>query len=194
MLLGKLKAIVVCAGALSVVVSSAVVLAQSGEPQKGSVAAAETDRISAMERKLDRILDALDRMTAGASPMRNRVQGLQVPPTTARFEPLPAGDEYVAARDLHSALAPLKAGSGLTSTLTPQGGTIAGADQGGPPAAALASTIAHASQNKAVTDRLDSMEKMMEQFQERLTRLERRLAGSLGLEPAKGADYGEPKR
>jgi RNA polymerase sigma factor (sigma-70 family) len=66
MLIGKLKAIVLCAGTLAVAVSGAAALAQSGTTLAERAAQGDADRISAMEKKLDRILDALDRLTANA--------------------------------------------------------------------------------------------------------------------------------
>jgi RNA polymerase sigma factor (sigma-70 family) len=108
MLLTKLKATVLSLGALGVLVSGAVVLGQSNpdhgrrfiptqELQKAGAAIpsqkaapASDDRTDAVERKLDRILKALDRL-AGSTPGPVNMVDLNPPvehPTT-RAEPLP---------------------------------------------------------------------------------------------------------
>jgi RNA polymerase sigma factor (sigma-70 family) len=159
MLLGKLKAIVLCMGALAVVVSSAVVLAQGGGGTDPAPAGA--DRISAMESKLDRILDALDRMTGTVSTRATRID-----------------------RDFEkSAPAP------PTKTLTKQGAQGARALSIRDPAEYVF----------PVTERLDALEKLMDQVQQRLTHVEgrmaefeKRIAGNFGMRGG-GVDRAQPK-
>jgi hypothetical protein len=67
MLLAKLKAIVLAVGTTAAVVSGSVVLAQVNPTPKRETLPATEDRAAAMERKLDKIIDALDRMTAGSA-------------------------------------------------------------------------------------------------------------------------------
>jgi RNA polymerase sigma factor (sigma-70 family) len=71
MLLSKLKGIALVIGSSLAVVSGAVALGQSG-PGPQSTGPAEFDRMTIMERKLDRIIDALDRMT-GSMPGSSNV-------------------------------------------------------------------------------------------------------------------------
>ncbi len=85
MLVAKLKGIALAVGTMTAVVSGAVVLAQSGpgsgagarpaEPRlskpaepKGAGANDQDDRTAALEKKLDRILEALERLSKPALP------------------------------------------------------------------------------------------------------------------------------
>jgi hypothetical protein len=80
MLLTKLKGIALVIGSSVAVISGAVALGQSPGPGGGARAQSDTERMTVMERKLDRIIDALDRLSgatsdqpaapAGASPNR----------------------------------------------------------------------------------------------------------------------------
>jgi RNA polymerase sigma-70 factor (ECF subfamily) len=71
MLLAKLKTIVLALGMTAAVVSGSVVLAQY-QPDKSNSKPADADRATAMERKLDKIIEALDRMAGSpaAAPER----------------------------------------------------------------------------------------------------------------------------
>ena len=100
MLIAKLKGIALAVGTMTAVVSGAVVLAQSGPGSQSGPADSGTetkvaarrdsdDRAAALEKKLDRILDALDRMTKTA-PLS--------PPGADELPPLPRrpdGRRYV---------------------------------------------------------------------------------------------------
>jgi hypothetical protein len=93
MFLAKLKGIAIAAGAMTVVVSGAVVLAQGGPKAKpgrigpeaeAKVAAwsdryASDDRAAALERKLDRVLEALERLPQAAETPRTRTVGAALP-------------------------------------------------------------------------------------------------------------------
>ena len=83
MLFAKLKGIALAAGTMTAVVSGAVVLAQPGPKSvpMPTVSTAETtvearrdsdDRAAALEKKLDRVLDALERLSHSPSPSRDR--------------------------------------------------------------------------------------------------------------------------
>jgi RNA polymerase sigma factor (sigma-70 family) len=164
MLLGKLKTIVLCMGALAVVVSSAVVLAQSG----GGAGPAEADRISAMERKLDRILNTLDRMT-GTVLTRGTVREIAIDPTVEKAKTAPE-----------------------TRALTKKAEDPFGAHH----------SSVHLSVNteSSVTERLDVLEKLMDQVQQRLTHVEGRMAefekrigGDSGMRGPGPVDRAQPK-
>ena len=66
MLLSKIKGIALIIGSSVAVVSGAVALGQTG-PGLQTTRPAEADRMTVMEGKLDRIIDALDRMTGATS-------------------------------------------------------------------------------------------------------------------------------
>ena len=99
MLVAKLKGIALAVGTMTAVVSGAVVLAQSGpgsgagarpaEPRlskpaepKGAGSNDQDDRTAALEKKLDRILEALERLSKPALPIRS-----DVPPPHAGHAP-----------------------------------------------------------------------------------------------------------
>jgi hypothetical protein len=68
MLLSKIKGIALIVGSSVAVVSGAVALGQTGP---GPAATRPVgDRMTVMERKLDRIIDALDRMTGSSDPTK----------------------------------------------------------------------------------------------------------------------------
>ncbi len=71
MLLSKIKGIALIVGSSVAVVSGAVALGQTG-PGPQATRPADADRMTVMERKLDRIIDALDRMT-GSMPVSSTV-------------------------------------------------------------------------------------------------------------------------
>jgi RNA polymerase sigma factor (sigma-70 family) len=89
MLLAKLKGIVLGTGTLALVITGAVALAQSG-PKSQGLPPSEADRAAALEKKLDRILDALDRLARSApaappigyNPATQRQPGPAVPADT----------------------------------------------------------------------------------------------------------------
>jgi RNA polymerase sigma factor (sigma-70 family) len=66
MLLTKLKGIALVLGSSVAVVSGAVALGQTA-PAGQSTSRSDTERMTVMERKLDRIIDALDRMSGGTN-------------------------------------------------------------------------------------------------------------------------------
>jgi RNA polymerase sigma factor (sigma-70 family) len=67
MLLTKLKGFALVIGSSVAVISGAVALGQSPGTGAGPVAQSDTERMSVMERKLDRIIDALDRLSGATS-------------------------------------------------------------------------------------------------------------------------------
>jgi RNA polymerase sigma factor (sigma-70 family) len=93
MLFTKLKAISLGIGVMTAVISGAVVLAQSGPPQGPAghmvkvvkppeAPPSGDDRTAALEKKLDRILDALDRLSRPAPP---RQPDPELAPASANF-------------------------------------------------------------------------------------------------------------
>jgi RNA polymerase sigma factor (sigma-70 family) len=152
MLFAKLKGVALGIGVMTAVVSGAVVLAQTGPATKGVVVPSgyllksekapeappsDADRSSALEKKLDRILDALDRLSRPAQvPVTAALElapsaRLLPPPTTALVadmqpppavhpEPSPALSPEIASQpgpSLHAAPvpAPLPEPSNTTS-------------------------------------------------------------------------------
>jgi predicted DNA-binding protein (UPF0251 family) len=115
MLLAKLKSVAWGIGTMAVVVSGAVALAQptGGSTQAGGGTQTESDRAAAMERKLDRIISALDRLsgTVGTSstvitdPLApERVEAEPTLPTSevaATVEAVVVGDSPLTSADTH---------------------------------------------------------------------------------------------
>jgi RNA polymerase sigma factor (sigma-70 family) len=110
MLFAKLKGVSLGIGVMTAVVSGAVVLAQSGPPTKGVVPLpssgpverqvetkveappSEGDRTAALEKKLDRILDALDRLSRPTPAPEPELQAANLeplPPHAGSAEPSP---------------------------------------------------------------------------------------------------------
>jgi RNA polymerase sigma factor (sigma-70 family) len=86
LLLAKLKGIACAVGTTAIVVSSAVVLAQAPGPQlPGAGTPTEADRAAVMERKLDRIISVLDRMTGDLSTSSEVIP--KVPPPAPATTP-----------------------------------------------------------------------------------------------------------
>jgi RNA polymerase sigma factor (sigma-70 family) len=78
MLLTKLKGIALAIGSSIAVISGAVALGQSPGTGLGSTTQSDTERMTVMERKLDRIIDALDRLS-GATSSQPDVRGAAYP-------------------------------------------------------------------------------------------------------------------
>ena len=206
MFVAKLKGIALAVGTMTVAVSGAVVLAQSGprpEP-KPAIPAAETraevradpdDRTAALERKLDRLLEALERMSRTPSPEPSpRVEPTSATePTpverspreentrTARFlaEARPALVESVVVGTSNlptPAVAPEPAPTRANSEPQPGSANNFPLPEGRPsenqgqPRPATPPT-----RQASLADRLQSLEQQMQQVQNRLDRLEGRL-------------------
>jgi hypothetical protein len=191
MLLAKLKGIVLCMGTLAVVASGAAVLAQSGPTPKGGGAPAEPDRTTAMERKLDRILDALERLS-GATPStlsQTTTPNATPPPVGFGVAFAPAGDvafSHAATTppSAHVAVAPSfvplpYAGGVAFSAATPlvnMPQTVPGAVLDPRPAHYQAYPVQAPPAMRPDSDRLRALEDQMVQVQKRLAQVEGRLA------------------
>ena len=92
MLLTKLKGIAFVIGSSVAVVSGAVALGQTA-PGNQSTPRSDPERMTVMERKLDRIIDALDRMSGATG-------GPTAPPTVVSRDELPKAAPYEHAKRL----------------------------------------------------------------------------------------------
>jgi RNA polymerase sigma factor (sigma-70 family) len=90
MLLTKLKGIALAIGSSVAVISGAVALGQSPGTGLGATTQSDTERMTVMERKLDRIIDALDRLS-GATSSQPDVRGAVYPD---RYKSNTNGDYY----------------------------------------------------------------------------------------------------
>jgi RNA polymerase sigma factor (sigma-70 family) len=205
MLLAKLKGVVLGTGTLVLVVSGAVVLAQSG-PKPAGPGPSQPDRAAAMEKKLDRILDALDRLAPIAPPATTRDPYLG---TQARSSPgIHAGDQPA-----NPAADPEIEAGRWNNRQNPQGEATVRFDlaegrnafaRGGHDDAAVAASAAPAVTARPqsgkvsssvladthalpLADRMEQVEQLvrnavsrLEQIERRLTELERRVGGTGG--------------
>src|SRR5262249_40607710 len=97
MFVAKLKSFALAAGTMTAVVSGAVVLAQPGPeyPQRGpsppktkvEVAPEQGQRAAALERKLDRVLEVLERLAGPGGPRLAENPGGFVPPRPENLSP-----------------------------------------------------------------------------------------------------------
>jgi hypothetical protein len=88
MFLTKLKGVALVFGSSVAMISGAVALGQTA-PGTGPPSTSDSARMTAMERKLDRIIDALDRLTSTTSPNPTSGAGLPQPNSSApRFSGL----------------------------------------------------------------------------------------------------------
>jgi RNA polymerase sigma factor (sigma-70 family) len=157
MLLAKLKTIVLAVGTTAAVVSGSVVLAQHA-PGTANSTPADGDRTTAMERKLDKIIEALDRMAGNSAAQSDRSPGRSSP------------SDAVSA-PANSALADIaKAQQGATDLLLtarmPNTAYALRALQG----------TAKDTQKLPLADRLDAVERGLFAVQQRLELLEKHLA------------------
>jgi RNA polymerase sigma factor (sigma-70 family) len=218
MLLAKLKGIFLGLGTLAAVVSGAVVLAQPGPrqdtvplpPPKGDVlvevpqgvkhAPDQADRTAALERKLDRILDALDRLSRTApSPVTDLApsSGIETgPPTPANpsvVQPPPRADFGPGA----APIAPVREPEDPQEPRAAMADELPDLPQVGPGRTGLSGPISrrHLSRGSgSIADRLDDVERRMEtldqnirttyshvtRLQSRLAELENRVGGTRG--------------
>jgi RNA polymerase sigma factor (sigma-70 family) len=189
MLLGKLKAIVLSIGALAVVVSGAAALAQSvvgqggkagdnsdtqyfrAEPKKSvpgqgeESAQGDAGRISAMEKKLDRILDALERIAGSSWSSGSRSM------TGAGLDSMRARDGRQARDHAAAKLPPGAAPVGLPETEAAGSGWAALQLPDG-----RVGRVAIPFSLRSTNDRLEAVEKKLDQAQERFAEIGRRLA------------------
>jgi RNA polymerase sigma factor (sigma-70 family) len=157
MLLAKLKTVVLGLGMMAAVVSGSLALAQTASPKDR--APSEDDRTTAMERKLDRIIDALDRMTGKSAATPNTVATL--PRTTERIT-----------SQVDTTLATIAAAPSAANDLLMMSRL---GDRSSDDATALL-TQAKDAHNLPLADRMDAVERGLRTVQRRLEMLERRLA------------------
>jgi RNA polymerase sigma-70 factor (ECF subfamily) len=159
MLLAKLKAIVLAVGTTAAVVSGSLVLAQSPPPKREVPPAAE-DRTAAMERKLDKIIDALDHMTRNPIHTSNLAVSNSEPEHAATLARL-AATQRETADSLLRAQVQRDARDAATALLSQAAG----------PQTQVTDTHA-----LPLADRMELVERGLSAVQQRLESLEKRLA------------------
>jgi RNA polymerase sigma factor (sigma-70 family) len=182
MLVAKLKGIALAVGTMTAVVSGAVVLAQSGpqgprpEPapayappeEKVETRSSRDDRTAALEKKLDRVLDALERLSGSRTPAPNPGGADLVPASTAPVvgpAPRPATAAPPAAD-----IRPEPELAQLPTPAPPPASVPVPAPP--PDMVGIAGDVLG---RASLSDRLQSLEQQMQQVQQRLERLEGRL-------------------
>jgi hypothetical protein len=183
MLVAKLKGIALAVGTMTAVVSGAVVLAQSASgpgpgPQPGPAGpqaearatgrSDQDDRVAALEKKLDRVLDALERLSRTPAPLPNHV-GL-----AALVDNQPAPLVNVATSG-SSAPAPMPEPEPLVAPPAPQPQEVPTlpVDRSFRPSSSSRSP--QPPRQASMVDRLQLLEQQMRQVQQHLERLEARL-------------------
>ena len=164
MLLTKVKGIVLALGTMAATVSSAVVLAQSGTGQVQAVPQSGADRTTAMEQKLDRIIEALDRMS-GNTAFRSDVHPVHAAPEKT-------GDRYGPAAGTAKEF--IRFGpAGETAKVAPR----AKATSKDAPDPFDSPEIAADPRSLRVADRLEAVERDLQTMQQMLTNLASRVTG-----------------
>ena len=176
MLLAKLKGILLGTGMMALVVSGAVVLAQPGG-QERAPQPPDTDRAAAMEKKLDRILDALDRLSGIVPPGQPREMQTRVNQPVdlssnvdidRSKEPVEATAEFAENVFVESTNDPQQVHD------SPQAGRV------GPPLPRIRDTrpLPLADRMETVEKELRTVEHRLKQIEQRLTELDQRVGGA----------------
>jgi hypothetical protein len=186
MFVAKIKGIALAVGAIAAVVSGAVVLAQPGPrakpglvgPQAEAKVAARSDqddRAAALEKKLDRVLDALERLSRTPPPRSDDV-GLA---TSVEARPVPEAIESVPGEtpDLPptnpTPESDLAVPPPATRLAPAQGTALPERRSFGPPDASR--PVQPPTRQASLADRLQLLEQQMRQVQQHLERLDARL-------------------
>jgi RNA polymerase sigma factor (sigma-70 family) len=157
MLLARLKVFALCMGAVAAFCSGAVVVAQA-QPQNSDRPPVDSDRTAAMERKLDRIITALDRLTGTAA---NESAPLGTAGDPARL--LEEAVRSDAADNIRVARAQAAANFARSliqdKSVSPSGSRLPLRDR----------------QKLPLSDRMDAMERALDAVQQRIQQVEKRL-------------------